>query len=168
MMDKRACLDDDIGRVAAALTAVPPDEDFTARMNQRIDAGGTARWMWVAPAMAAAVLVLMVAANVDRTEQTAPLRSRAIAATTFEEARAPIIVERIATITVPAPVSPRPSSRAGRESLVPPIAALAEPETLSVDALTFPSLAVAPVEFDMLDLRGLEVRDIDASTPKEQ
>jgi hypothetical protein len=169
MKARRTCLDDDISRVAAALTAVPSDEDFTARMNRRIDAAGTPSWWWVAPAVAASVLVLAVAANVvDRTQQIAPLRSRAIAISSFDEARVPIVVQRISTTTARAPAATRSSPQASRESLVPAIAALDAPATLSVEALSFPALSVAPVEFETLDLPGLELRDIDAAQPKEQ
>jgi hypothetical protein len=176
-------VDETIDRIAAAMTAVPSDPGFAVRLDARLDAEpsrtalglGTARGKALhAIAAAAAAIVVAVITRGVLLEHPAPLPGRPdmlVAAVDWPDV--PLSTELVA------PVAPASSSRTTRprrrpdpdrfEPTVPQIAALAAPEALNVDDLSFTSLTIAPVELGHLDLANLEVRQLEAAgDPKEQ
>jgi hypothetical protein len=171
-------LDETIDRVAAALTAVPADPGFGARLAARLDASARGSWTWtVAAAGAAAIALAMAIVRLD--PSVAPIQqARAIgSATPFAEAVAAVAPVPASTSTAstataaPAMARVRTTVRAASEApamSVPAIAALPDVETIGVDVLTLRDLQLAPVDVTQLDIATLEIPQIGvAEDPQE-
>ena len=170
-------LDETIDRVAAALTAVPADPGFSARVAPRLDAparGGSA-WM-VAAAAAAAIVLAVILARPERQAQMPVQQTAATAATAPQAAAVPPVataspatpVASVAPLRVAAPLEEVHEPAAPASA----IAALAPVETMNVDDLTLHDLHIAPVAVAHLDIEELDVPQIGtaeelAHEPKE-
>jgi hypothetical protein len=178
-------LDDAIDRVAAAMTAVPHDERFAARLAGRLDrprAFGLSPLMLAGGAVAAVAVALAVGLSVTRPAPVAPAATRdAIAASTSTPAPAArtTAAPPAAAATIDAPVSVSRVARAPRrapapvvtrdlERSTPAIPGLAGPAEIAFDRLNLDALAVDPVEVEALDLASLAVAGLDGPfEPKE-
>ena len=164
-------LDETIDRVAAAITAVPADPGFSARLAPRLEGRTRGSSMWLVAAAAAAAIVLAVLL-------VKPERSTV---TPVQQANAPqppqLVVEtasadaaRKTTAVTATPVRAEASPGEGYAPIerTPAIAALGPVETLTVDDLTLHELHIAPVDVVHLDIETLDVPEIGTTDdPKE-
>jgi hypothetical protein len=171
MRPRTETIDEAIDRVAASLTAVRDDDQFVARLETRLDAQSPRTrplWLIAAPASAAMILGVLVSFN-----QNAPQRAAINTALATTALGAPT--------AVPSDVVEKPAAaeqhvvRARLElahtapDAIRQIAALNQPQTLSVNALVFESLTIDPVtEPGLLALPSLEVRGIDAVVDQKE
>jgi hypothetical protein len=165
-------LDEAIDRVAAAMTAVPADPGFGARLVPRLDAParGVSTWM-VAAAAAAAIILSVWLVRPERSAVRPPQQASANQpaapavgpAPGVRAAEAPTATARPPMLATAAPAEPvAPIER------TPVIAALGPVETLTVDDLTLHELMIAPVDVAHLDIETLDVPEIGTTDePKE-
>jgi hypothetical protein len=165
-------LDETIDRLAAELTAVPPDPGFSARVRPRLSPSPQRRPMWlVASAAAAAVIALTVIARFAgmpsgdaAMDNVLSSRTIGIGPTMF----APAVVRERAgaptTVVVRGPVVPNPELNDLEESIAPAVDDL-RVDPLIVEAMDVPAVAaIVP-----LDVPHLEIGDIaDGEVAKEQ
>lgn len=176
-------LDESIDRVAASLTAVPADPAFSTRLGARLAQPSSQRasLLFVVSAVAVALVAAVVTGVFSRPEPTVESGS-VVPRDVRRPENAAVVVERDAfgrdnpiesgqeggmPMQPPTASSRRPES-ATTERVTPMIAALPTLELLSVDTLMLETLAIAPVEVDLLDVATLEVPEIEGSSdPKE-
>lgn len=171
----RETMDEAIDRVAAAMTAVPADPGFAARVDARLATRASVAWRWVAlPGAAAAVVVAAIAFVLpgnDEAARSRPQPARAALPSAAMPVR--VIPPPVAALMRPAAVrrdGVRPQRDLAAEEdevFVTRIAALPAPDPLSVDALSLESLSIAPVDVANLDLPVIGVGDIPGGEPKE-
>ena len=165
-------LDEMIDRVAAAITAVPADPGFSARLAPRLAAPARSApaWMIAAAAMTAIVLGVLLATPerstprlVEQaviTPEPPPLaRSVPAASTTAAAAVGNDAPARTAAAPEPvlAPGAPAPA-----------IAALGPVDTLHIEHLRLHELHIAPVDVAHLEIETLDVPEIGTTDePKE-
>ena len=168
-------LDETIDRVAAALTAVPADSGFSARLAPRLEgrARGSTSWLVAAAAAAAIVLAMLLVKPEPSTvrpvqQANAPQRTVVETASTGA-ARETTSPETAAPVTA-TPVLAKASQDEEHAPIerAPAIAALGPLETLAVDDLTLHELTIAPVDVMHLDIETLAVPEIGTiDDPKE-
>lgn len=178
----RETIDESIDRVAAAMTAVPADPGFAARVDARLATPhASVAWPWIwqwiaAPAAAAAVLAAaIVFGPAGRDEDEAALRPQGaqalLPATAGPVQAVPLQASAHMQSTGGASARARPGEHVEDEADDPfatRIAALSAPAALSIDALSLESLSIAPVDVADLDLPEIEVGDMPGGEPKEQ
>lgn len=170
----RETLDDTVDRIAAALTAVPPDPGFSQRLRPKLD--GSSRLGWMAVSAAAAVIALAILATLGRREPalvraTAPLvavsekpatiPSMRVASPRVEPARRIATAARAPVVTTAGP------AEHGRGEPVAAIPALAVPDELDVGHLILPPLVIDAVALESLGTDTIAVPALGAADPKE-
>jgi hypothetical protein len=163
-------LDETIDRVAQAMTAVPADPAFGARLSRRLQrrTGNVTSWVLAASA-AAAVLVATLVLSRPVADQPATVVRHDALASAAPAASASARAELLASYgeTSPkrpadregGPAAPAAAAPTGVEDIVP---------ALRVAALTLEPLTLADVDISPLDVAGLEIADIDSGAePKE-
>jgi hypothetical protein len=171
MTGQREEIDDTIDRVAAAITFVPADPAFAARIAERLGSEpALAGLAWPRLAAGIAVVALVVAAIAVSREKPAERLVGTVPPATVDasppgvepaQADPPVAPSNVNTRARPA-LRGAPASRAADDvSGVPQIAALNLPEPLDVADLPTDSLTIAPVELAPLELASLAVAELD-------
>lgn len=167
MTRHREEIDDIIDRVAAAITFVPADPAFAARIIDRLDDGKAAGVAWPRWAAATALLAIVIAGAIAISRDDAPQEVLVSAPP----------VERPASRVVPQPAPPAVTARGDADAPrqarrvplpprssevigVPQIAALPSPEALDLSNLSTDLLTIAPVDVAPLDLANLAVAEL--------
>ncbi len=170
-------LDEAIDRVARAMTTVPADPAFTARLTDRLSRATSylPRWVLAAPAAAVVLLVTFLLSRPDSGRPasiagagqpgnvpavTSPRPIASAASDTSSTTARPLSsagIQRIGTTRRTS--ATRPLEPADAEDAIPP---------LNVAALTLEPLTLADVEVSLLDVASLEIADIERGVePKE-
>jgi hypothetical protein len=153
-------LDETIDRIAAAMTVVPADPGFSERLAPRL-ASGT-RWTprSLVLATAAAAVVLLVVTVTSRRESP-PIDQTAAAPVASPAAASDIPSSEHVAIAKARPSMTEATSSAAHveahDEATAGIAALAPPDSLTVENLAIPHLAIDAVEVERLEVPTLEI-----------